>query len=142
MYEIIKNGTDDYTLKYKDKEIRFHSDIENVKRLQSINEIAEEELVFKLAQKGMSINDLTIKKVKDGKTYYDSSNKQELLNTYKERAIVKIIDDICKLQLSIGLDDLLDEIGFTNSEETLKFAQNLSSAFAGKFPSKEDKKQK
>lgn len=142
MYEIIKNGTDDYTLKYKDKELKFHSDIENIKKLQSINEKAMEDLVLNLSEKGKSIKDLTIKRIENGKTYYDDSNKIELLNSYKEKIIIKIIDDICKIQLKISLDDLLVDIGFTDGGNALKFAQDLSAAFAGKFPSNETKKQK
>ena len=62
-YEIIKNGQDDYTLKYKDKEIKFHSDVELVTKLQSVNEYAKEEMVLSLAERNKTINDL-IKKTK------------------------------------------------------------------------------
>ena len=33
-YEFIKNGVDDYTLKYKDKEINFNSNVNIVNNLQ------------------------------------------------------------------------------------------------------------
>ena len=35
-YEFIKNGLDDYTLKYKDKEIQFCSKVEFIKELQEV----------------------------------------------------------------------------------------------------------
>lgn len=142
MYEIIKNGIDDYTLKYKEKELKFKSDIENITKLQSINELAEEELIFKLAEKGKSVQDLTIKRFANGKTYYDSSNKNELLNVYKEKIIKKIISDVCETQLKMSLSDLVEDIGLGNGEEIVKLATELSQAFAGKFPSEEKGKQK
>ena len=61
-YQLIKNGEDDYSLKYKDKEIKFHSDVELVTKLQNINEIAKEEMAISLAERGKTINDLVKKK--------------------------------------------------------------------------------
>lgn len=142
MYEIIKNGTDDYVLKYKEKELKFKSDIENIERLQSINEKATEELIFRLAEKGKTIQDITVKRIANGKTYYDNSNKNELLNVYKEQIIVNVISDICVSQFNMTLNDLLVDVGLTDEQDVLQFAQDLSSAFAGKFPSKEKNENK
>ena len=62
MYEIIKNGTDDYTLKYKDKELNFKSDISIMKDMQSISKRARVKMVTDLAKQGVSLKDFTIEK--------------------------------------------------------------------------------
>ena len=62
MYEIIKNGTDDYTLKYKDKKFDFHTDLSIMKELQSISKRARVKMVTDLAKEGVSLKDFTIEK--------------------------------------------------------------------------------
>ena len=51
MYEIIKNGTDDYTLKYKDKEINFHTDLSIMKDMQGIAKRARIKMITELFKK-------------------------------------------------------------------------------------------
>ena len=48
-YRFVRNGTDDYSLIYKDKEIRFHSDVEIITELQMVYANAEEQMIFALA---------------------------------------------------------------------------------------------
>ena len=77
-YEFIKNGVDDYTLKYKDKEINFNSNVNIQKDLQDVPERARKKMILDLAKEGISIKDLSKEIKENGKTYYDNSNKDEL----------------------------------------------------------------
>ena len=43
-----------------------------------------------LAKEGISLKDFTIEQKKNGKTYFDSTNKQELENTYIQNKMLEI----------------------------------------------------
>ena len=68
-YEFIKKDLDKYILKYKDKEIEFNTNVGVASRIQKYQEMAEAKLVMDLAKQGMTVNDLKIEKVENGKTY-------------------------------------------------------------------------
>ena len=135
-YEIIKNGQDDYTLKYKDKEIKFHSDVELVTKLQSVNEYAKEEMVLSLAERNKTINDLIKKQNVDGKTVYDNSNVNMLLNTYTEKAEAKFYQEAIKKMCGFNIDELVEEIGITEVNEQKKLAEDLGKIMVGRFQDK------
>lgn len=133
-YEFIKNATDDYTLKYKDKEFNFKSDINLTSQLQQAPKLARIEMIKDLAKDGISIKDFTIEEKKDGKTYYDNSNKNELENTYIQNKQLEIIDNVCKEKFNQTMLELIANIGL-NEEEAQKFASELGSYLSGNIPS-------
>lgn len=135
-YQIIKNGTDDYTLKYKDKEFNYKSDIELMSKLQSAPKLARIEMLKDLAKEGISLKDFTIESRKEGKTYFDNTNKNELENTYIQNKMLEIIDDTCKEKFNLSFTELLLDIGLENQQEQEKFSGELGSSLMGKFPSK------
>ncbi len=140
-YEIIKNGLDDYTLKYKDKEFNFHSDIETMKDMQSVYVKAKEKMLFRLVEQGRSIKEFSKEEKKDGKTYIDNSNKNELEQLYINLETINFMDDICKKQFGMGYLDLMNDIGLEGEEETDQFSTDLIAILSGKTPSqgKKDK---
>lgn len=133
-YEIIKNGIDDYTLKYKDKEFNFHADINLIKRIQSANQKAKVRMIMDLSKEGISLKDFTIEEKKDGKTYMDNTNKTELINAYVEEETTNVFNDICKEKFGNDLIDLIQDIGLEENEIE-KFSRELSEAILGKTPS-------
>lgn len=135
MYEIIKNGTDDYTLKYKDKEINFHTDISIMKEMQSISKRARVRMVTDLAKQGVSLKDFTIEKKENGKTYYDNSNKAELEKAYIDEETTIVFNEIIEKQFGMDLLSLLQDIGLENEKDITKFSEELMSALIGKTPS-------
>lgn len=135
-YQIIKNGTDDYTLKYKDKEFNYKSDIELMSKLQSAPKLARVEMLKDLAKEGISLKDFTIESRKEGKTYFDNTNKNELENTYIQNKMLEIIDNTCKEKFNLSFTELLLDIGLENQQEQEKFSSELGSSLMGKFPSK------
>lgn len=135
-YQLIKNGEDDYSLKYKDKEIKFHSDVELVTKLQSINEIAKEEMVLSLAERGKTINDLVKKQTVDGKTQYDNSNVNMLLNTYVGRVGTQLYQESINKMCGKTIDELVEEIGLTNENEQKQLAEDLGKIMVGRFQGK------
>ena len=74
-YEIIKNGVDDYTLRYKDKVFNYKPDIELMSNLQEAPKKARIEMLKDLAKEGISLKEFTIEEKKNGKTYFDNTNK-------------------------------------------------------------------
>ena len=134
-YQIIKNGTDDYTLKFKDKEINFYSDINLIKKVQSANQKAKIKMIKELTKEGISLKEFTLEEKKDGKTYMDNTNKTELINAYVEEETVNVFNEIVKDKFGYELMDLIQEIGLED-EEIEKFSQELSEALLGKTPSK------
>lgn len=139
-YEFIKNGADDYTLKYKDKEINFNSNVNIQKELQDVPERARKKMILDLAKEGISIKDLSKEIKENGKTYYDNSNKDELEKVYIEeeqaKTFIKVIEEL------FGMDylELLKEIGIDNEKDVNLFATDLGYILAGQFPSGEKPK--
>lgn len=141
-YEFIKNGEDDYTLKYKDKEINFNSNVEIQNDLQGVVERARKKMILDLAKQGVSIKDLTKEIKKDGKTYYDNSNKDELEKVYiqeeQEKAWLEIINKL----FNTDFEKLVQDIGITTEKEVKEFGEEIGYILAGQFPSGEPEKAK
>ena len=134
-YEIIKNDLDDYTLKYKDKEFNYKSDIALISKLQEAPKIARIEMIKDLAKEGMSLKNFTIEEKKNGKTYFDSTNKQELENTYIQNKMLDIINNVCKENFGMTLTELVLDVGLETGEEQEKFSSELGASLMGKTPS-------
>lgn len=134
-YEIIKNGVDDYTLKYKDKVFNYKSNIDLISKLQEAPKMARIEMLKDLAKEGISLKDFTIEQKMNGKTYFDNTNKNELENTYIQNKMLEIIDNVCKENFGLGITQLILDIGLENSEEQEKFSSELGASLMGKTPS-------
>ena len=134
-YEIIKNGTDNYTLKYKDKEFSFKPDVELRSKLQSAPKVARIKMLKELAKEGISLKDFTIEQKKDGKTYFDNTNKNELENVYIGEAMLEIIDEVCKKNFQLSFAELMVDIGLETQEEQERFSQKLGESLMGNIPS-------
>lgn len=133
-YELIKTSKDNYTLKYKDNEHKFKTDVELVKDMQGINKKARVNMIKDLTKDGISMKTLSIEEHKDGKTYIDNSNKAELEEIYLGEAMAEFLDDLCtrlfgKTYTDLILDMELDE------NEIEKFSTEFLSALTGQTPS-------
>ena len=133
-YKVIKNGVDDYTLKYKDKEIMFKSKVGLVSELQEVNKKARLQMIKELAEQGMTVKDLIIETTKDGKTIMDHSNKDFLeegyIQTMQGEIFLKVIEDA----LGVDYNQLIQEIGLTTEDEITKFSEEIGSAITGGTP--------
>ena len=134
-YQIIKNGVDDYTLKYKDKEFNYKADIALMSKLQEAPKIARIEMLKDLAKEGVSLKQFTIEEKKNGKTYFDNTNKQELENTYIQNKMLEIIDNVCRENFGLSITELILDIGLETNDEQEKFGSELSASLMGKTPS-------
>lgn len=133
-YELVKNKLDDYTLKYKDKEFNFKTDIKLISEVQSINKNARLKMLQDLTEKGLSIKQLSVEEKKDGKTYIDNSNKVEMENIYIEEEMTNFFNDICKRYFKMDYLELILDIGLDESEVE-KFSTELIGAMTGTTPS-------
>lgn len=133
-YEFKKNATDEYTLKYQDKEFNFKSDVDLTSKLQQAPKLARIEMIKDLAKDGISMKNFTIEEKKDGKTYYDNTNKIELENTYIQNKQLEIIDNVCKEKFNKTMLELIMDIGL-DEKEAEKFASDLGSYLSGNIPS-------
>lgn len=134
-YEFIKNGADDYLLKYKNKEINFNSTVDIVKRLQEAIEKGKNKLIFDLAKEGMTIKDLQKEEKKDGKTYIDNSNYDTLEKNYIQKAQSDIFMEIIEELFNMKFTDLIFDIGITDEKEMEQFGTDLGNILNGNFPS-------
>ena len=133
-YEFIKNGLDDYTLKYKDKEIQFCSKVEFIKELQEVQKNARLKMISDLAKEGMSIQDLIIKKTEGAKTIEDHSNKDYVEQGYIQQEQVRVIDNICKKLFNMDASTLILELDFTEEKEVEDFYKEFGDILAGSLP--------
>lgn len=137
-YEFIKNGVDDYTLKYKEKEINFKSNVSIVSELQESIARARMNMIKDLAKEGMTIKDLVIERKENGKTFYDNTNKEELEKAYLEKEQSKVFMDIIEKLFGMKLTDLFLDIGFETEQESAEFSEEFGKILVGQFqtPSK------
>jgi hypothetical protein len=135
-YELIKNSKDNYTLKYKDRSIDFKTDVALISEMQGINKKARINMIKDLSKEGISMKSLSIEEKKDGKTYIDNTNKEELENAYLEEAMTKFFDDICKRYFNMGLAELLVDMDLTeDTKQVEQFTTEFISALTGQTPS-------
>jgi hypothetical protein len=132
-YKITKNGIDDYTLEYKDKKINFKSDVEIMTELQAVNEIAKQRMIIDLAKQGITLNELVKEVKKDGKTYFDNSNKDEMVKTYTKIIANELFNKAVEKMLGMSLSKLSAEIGIETKEEAEKLSSNLGEILVGRF---------
>ena len=129
-YEIIKEGLDDYILKYKDKKIRFKSTVNIVNRLQETTKKARMQMVMDLAKEGKTIKDLIIETEKDGKIIQDHSNKDFIEEGYLQQAQSEAFNEAAKEMLGVPLEELVVDIGL-NEKEAEKFGEDLGRCMVG-----------
>ena len=134
-YQIIKNGTDDYILQYKDKSFNYKPDVELMSKLQSAPKKGRLKMLKDLANEGLSLKKFTIEEKKDGKTYYDNTNKNALEQEYIGEAMLEVIDETCKKSFNLSFAELLADIGLDNDAEQEKFSKELGASLMGNTPS-------
>ena len=132
-YEFIKNGVDDYTLKYKDKEINFKSNVNIVNNLQDSISKARMNMIKDLAKEEMTIKDLIIERKENGKTYYDNTNKEELEKAYLEKEQSKVFIEIIEKLFGMSVEDLFIDMELTSVEESTQFSEELGKILVGNF---------
>lgn len=144
-YEFIKKDIDTYILKYKDKSIEFKTNIGIASKIQKHQEMAEIKLVMDLAKQGMTVNDLKIEKVNNGKKYVDMSSYDEIKNKYKNNALNEVFDEICLDLFNYKLADLALDIGLETADDGIIFTNKLMTLLTGgnieETPSQEENKE-
>lgn len=138
-YQIIKNGQDDYVLKYKDQEIKFNSNVDIVTELQRAEEIGKQKMIIDLARQGITINELVKEVKKDGKTYFDNSNKDEMMKSYINIERGNLFNKAIEKMVGKSLLDLSMEIGIETEEEANKLSLELGEILVGRFRGQQDK---
>lgn len=133
-YEIVKNGIDNYSLKYKDKELKMHSSVGITTEMQKANKNARVKLIMDLASQGKSIKELTKEIKKDGKTYSDNSNKAELEKVYLEEEYSLVFDKALKEIIGMTFEELVSDIGIETQEEAETLSIDLGYVLTGKTP--------
>ena len=132
-YKITKNGVDDYTLEYKEKKFDFHTDLKMMSKIQGATKTARLKMINDATKEGISLKEYTKEIKKDGKTYYDNTNKEELEKIYIDDEISNVFNEICKENFNQDLMTLIQDIGLDDNEIE-KFSQELSEALLGKTP--------
>lgn len=135
-YEFIQRGKDDYILKYKDKEIEFNSSVDIVKKMQEALKSARLKMIFDLGRNNMTIKDLVKEEKKEGKTYFDNSNKDELEQIYLQDEQSKVFLEVTKKMFGIELEQLLIDMDLTETKEIEEFSTELGKIIVGQFPSR------
>lgn len=133
-YEFIKVDEDTTKLKYKEKEFTFKRNVKLVSEMQGIIKKSRVKIIQDLAKDGISIKSLTIETKKDGKTYYDNSNKAELEKIYQEEAMLDFLDSKSQEIFKMGIAEVLQDIGLTAEAEGEKFAKDFLSYLSGNIP--------
>ena len=129
-YKIIKEGLDNYILKYKDQEIRFKSSVDIVSKLQETTKKARMNLVMDLAKEGKTIKDLIVETEKDGKIIQDHSNKDFIEEGYLQQAQTETFNEVIKEMLGVSLEELVMDMGL-NEKEVEEFGIELGKCIVG-----------
>lgn len=122
------------TLTYKDKKYEFKTSVKLISEMQGLVMKARIKMIQDFAKEGQSIKDLTIETKKDGKTYYDNSNKIELEKIYQEQATLEYFNNKCIEIFNMDLAELMIDIGLETEEEGSKFSNDFMSYLSGNIP--------
>ena len=95
-YTIVKNGVDDYSLKYGDTEIKMHSSVGLASKIQNVLNEARKKMIMDLSAQGRSLKSLEVETKKDGKTLIDTSNADALEGLYIEREYTIAFEECVK----------------------------------------------
>lgn len=125
---------DNVTLKYKDKEFTFKRNVKLITELQGLVMEARQRMIEDYAEKGKSIKNLTIETKKDGKTYYDNSNKNELEKIYQEKVTLEYFNKKCEEYFKMDLPTLIQDIGLEGENEGATFTSDLMAYMTGNIP--------
>ena len=141
-YEFKKINDDLVELHYKDKKFDIIKDVDMLFSTQNVYNAARTKMLIDLAKKGISIEDLKIKKEENGKSYVDESSLKELESLYIDAEQRNIFEMASKRYFNMSINELVYDMGLTPSEAE-KFGKELAMAMAGaveETPSqKEDK---
>jgi hypothetical protein len=121
-------------LTYKDKEFTFKTNVKLISEMQGLVMKARKKMIQDFAKEGVSIKDLTIETKKDGKTYFDNTNKLELEKTYQEELTIEFFNDKCMEFFNMDLATLMTDIGLETEDEGTKFSTDLISYMSGNIP--------
>lgn len=134
-YTITKNGVDDYSLKYGDTEIKLHSFVGLITKIQNVLNNARQQMIMDLSAQGRTLNSLIVETKEDGKTKVDTSNADALESLYIEREYSKVFEECVKEMTGKGFAELVQEIGLETEEEGEKFGEDIGNILSGNFPS-------
>lgn len=128
------------SLKYKDKEFTFKTNVKLISEMQGLVMEARKRMIQEFAKTGQSIKDLTIETKENGKTYYDNTNKVELEKIYQEELTIEFFNNKCEELFGMDLAGLMLDIGLETEDEGSKFSNDLISYMSGNIPSKSSTK--
>ena len=139
-YQFTKKDEDTTILKYQDKEFEIKRDVELQTKVQSVHSKARTKMFIELTKQGIKKEDLIIKEIKNGKTYEDNSNLQEVEKGYVEIETLNLMDEISKKYTNMTFSELIIDIGLSenNYKEIENFTKDFTLAIRGnsKTPSK------
>lgn len=121
-------------LTYKDKEFTFKTNVKLISEMQGLVMKARKKMIQDFAKEGVSIKDLTIETKKDGKTYFDNTNKLELEKAYQEELTIEFFNNKCMEFFNMDLATLMTDIGLDTEDEGTKFSTDLISYMSGSIP--------
>lgn len=121
-------------LAYKEKEFTFKVNVKLISEMQSLIMEARKRMLIDVSKTGQSIKDLTIETKKDGKTYYDNSNKEELERIYQEEVMIEFFNNKCIEYFNMDLATLMTDIGLSTEDEGAKFSNDLITYMSGNIP--------
>lgn len=124
------------TLKYKDKSFTFKVNVKLISELQGLIMESRKRMIQEIAKNGQSIKDLTIEYKKDGKTYFDNSNKNELEKIYQEQVTLEYFDAKCNEIFGMDFSSLITDVGLETEEEGNQFSTELLNYLCGNIPRK------
>lgn len=121
-------------LAYKEKEFTLKVNVKLISEMQSLIMEARKRMLIDVSKTGQSIKDLTIETKKDGKTYYDNSNKEELERIYQEEVMIEFFNNKCIEYFNMDLATLMTDIGLSTEDEGAKFSNDLITYMSGNIP--------
>lgn len=133
-YQFTEKDEDTTILKYQDKEFEIKRDVELQTKVQSVHSKARTKMFIELTKQGIKKEDLIIKEIKNGKTYEDNSNLQEVEKGYVEIETLNLMDEISKKYTNMTFSELIIDIGLSenNYKEIENFTKDFTLAIRGK----------
>lgn len=138
-YEFIKKDEDTTTLKYQDKEFDIIKNIALMNKIQSVNFRAKNKMIIDLAKEGLTLDNLIIKKIENGKKYEDETMVKKMEYNYVVEESLIVFNEICKKYTNMDLETLMKDIGLSEQKESELFGKELKKAIMGISTPSEEK---
>ena len=137
-FEIYSIDEDTYKIVslVNNEELTFKKNVELAVKLSNITADARIKMIKYMKDKGISKDDLIMKRVKNGKTYYDGSGYRLLEQGFIRDCTAELMFDLFNILFNMSPEAVIEKLGITE-DDSVRFGTEIRQIILGeKTPKK------